>query len=191
MRVTGGLFCGRKLQTVQAALLRPTQDRVREALFSSLADLLPGCSFLDLYAGLGSAGIEAWSRGASRVCWVEQDRRVYRVLRDNIHNLSKTETDCTLLPKCMPVEAFCRRLHAGTFDIVFADPPYARNRSGAVDIAARLATSEILKPDGILVLEQGGDENVPAGCSGDAWQLLRERRYGSSLLRYFQKKGVE
>ncbi len=189
MRVTGGIFCGRRLQTVQAAPLRPTQDRVREALFSSLADVLPGCAFLDLYAGTGAVGIEAWSRGAARVCWVEQNRRVFRVLTDNIRSLSDDISHSNLTPQCLPVEAFCRRAYTAPFDIVFADPPYARNRATKVDVALLLAESALLKPDGLFILEQGGDEPVPSGCRG--WQLLRERRYGSSMLRFFHGKGAE
>lgn len=189
MRVTGGMFCGRRLQTVQAAPLRPTQDRVREALFSALADIVPGCAFLDLYAGVGSVGIEAWSRGAARVCWVEQNRRVFHVLTDNIRSLSDGAVHSTLAPQCMHVEMFCRRRQASGFDIVFADPPYARNRAEKVDVAAMLAGTGLLKPGGVLVLEQGADERIPPGC--ETWPLLREKRYGSTMLRFFQEKGAE
>ncbi len=189
MRVTGGRFRGRRLQTVQAAPLRPTQDRVREALFSSLADLLPGCAFLDLYAGTGSVGIEAWSRGAASVCWVEQNKRVFRVLTDNIRSLSDDTVDSTLSPQCMPAEVFCRRAYHTGFDIIFADPPYARNRPARVDVAAMLAGTTLLAPQGVFVLEQGADEQVPPGCAG--LTLLREKQYGSSMLRFFEQKRTE
>ncbi len=169
-------------------MLRPTQDRVREALFSSLAALLPGASFLDLYAGTGSVGIEAWSRGAGSVCWVEQDRRAFRVLRENIDALSEASSSCKVLPCCMAVEAFCQRASGGPFDVIFADPPYGRNRSHEGDIAAVFMKATLLKPRGILVLEQAVGDCMPAVCE-EVWQLLRERRYGSSQLRYFQMKG--
>ena len=189
MRITGGEFCGRRLQTVQADGLRPTQDRVREALFSSLADRVPGCAFLDLYAGAGGVGIEAWSRGATRVCWVEQNRRVFRVLDENIRSLSDGAVDATLVPCCVSVEAFCRRPVPAPFDIVFADPPYARNRPQALDVGVLLKGDRLLRSGGLLVLEQGADEAIPEGCKG--WQLLRERKYGSSMLRFFEKTGAE
>lgn len=181
------MFCGRRLHTVQTATLRPTQDRVREALFSSIADFLPGCSFLDLFAGTGSVGIEAWSRGAARVCWVEKDRRTFQVLRDNIHRLSDGSSDCSLLSQCVAADTFIRQQREVAFDIVFADPPYARNRSVRLDVMGKIAKSGLLKADGIMVLEQGADESQP--CHAADWVLLRERRYGSSQLRFFKARG--
>jgi len=185
MRVTGGMFRGRRLHTVQAAVLRPTQDRVREALFSALAGTMPGCAFLDLYAGTGSVGIEAWSRGAARVCWVEADRRIFRVLEQNVRALADPPTGAKVEPYCMDAGMFCQRALAGSFDVVYADPPYARSSSGAADVLSVVAKSGILKPDGLLVLEQGADEDVPAGAEG---LLAWERRYGSSMLRFFRLK---
>lgn len=188
MRVTGGIFRGRHLQTASAAVLRPTQDRVREALFSSLADLIPGCAFLDLYAGVGSVGIEAWSRGAALVGWVEGNRRIFQVLEGNIRVLASGSETVRLLPCCMDVGAYCCRspVVEGGFDVVYADPPYARNRTGAADILSVLAKYGVLKPEGIFVLEQGADEPAPVDAG---WMLDRERRYGSTMLRFFRRKG--
>ncbi|MFU8779919.1 MAG: 16S rRNA (guanine(966)-N(2))-methyltransferase RsmD [Kiritimatiellia bacterium] len=186
MRITGGMFRGRRLQTVQAAVLRPTQDRVREALFSTLADIVPGCAFLDLYAGTGSVGIEAWSRGAARVCWVEENRRIFRVLAQNVRALAGTVKDGKVQPYCMDVGFFCQRAIAGCFDVVYADPPYARNRAAEADVLRVLARSTVLQPDGMLILEQGADEAVPVAAE---WMLVWERRYGSSMLRILRKKG--
>ena len=186
MRITGGMFRGRRLQSVQAAVLRPTQDRVREALFSALADALPGCSFLDLYAGTGSVGIEAWSRGAARVCWVEGNRRIFSVLERNVRDLADAVGGVTLEPRCMNAVAFFRQVQAGQFDIVYADPPYARNRNEAETVLPLLAGSPLLRAGGLMVLEQGADEAVP---EHPAWDMLRERRYGSSMLRFFRMKG--
>lgn len=185
MRVTGGVFRGRRLQTVQAAVLRPTQDRVREALFSALAEAIPGSRFLDLYAGTGSVGIEAWSRGAGQICWVERDRRVFGILEQNIRMLAVGGTDATLVPRCMEVAAFCRCVTADTFDIIYADPPYARNRDAAEEVLPLLARSGALRPGGLLVMEQGAVEVRPEYPD---WEFLRERRYGAALLRFFRRK---
>ena len=182
------MFCGRRLHTLQNATLRPTQDRVREALFSSIADFLPGCAFLDLFAGTGSVGIEAWSRGAAHVCWVERDRKTFRILRENIHSLSEVSSDCKLASQCVAADTFLRQRRESAFDLVFADPPYARNRSVRLNLMEKIAQSGLLKVDGMLVLEQGADESIPVG-SNDHWTLLRERRYGSSQLRFFKARG--
>jgi 16S rRNA (guanine966-N2)-methyltransferase len=179
------MFRGRRLQTVQAAVLRPTQDRVREALFSTLADAIAGCAFLDLYAGTGSVGIEAWSRGAARVCWVEENRQIFRTLENNVRVLADSQTDARVEPYCMDVGMFCRRGVAGSFDVIFADPPYARNRQEAADVLAMVGQSRVLQADGMVILEQGADEDAPAAA---AWTLAWERRYGSSQLRIFRKK---
>jgi 16S rRNA (guanine966-N2)-methyltransferase len=189
VRVTGGIFRGRNLQTASAAVLRPTQDRVREALFSSLADLIPGCAFLDLYAGVGSVGIEAWSRGAALVGWVEGNRRIFQVLEGNIRVLASGPETVRLMPCCMDVGGFCRRppVAEGGFDVVYADPPYARNRKGVADILPLLVQHAILKPDGLFVLEQGADAAAPVDAGG--WMLDRERRYGGTMLRFFRRKG--
>lgn len=182
------MFRGRRLQTLQAAVLRPTQDRVREALFSALAEQIPGCAFLDLYAGIGTVGIEAWSRGAARVCWVESQRRIFKTLGDNVRALSDGASDVRLEPCCMDVRAFCKRSQIDAFDVVYADPPYARNRPAGEDVLGLLAGGTLVKPGGVVVLEQGADE--PADV-GDAlvWRLVQERRYGGSVLRYFVRGG--
>jgi 16S rRNA (guanine966-N2)-methyltransferase len=180
------MFRGRRLQTLQAAVLRPTQDRVREALFSSIADMVPGAAFLDLFAGIGSVGIEAWSRGAAHICWIEANRRVFRVLQKNLQTLAREAESATLTPQCVDANVYCRS--AGptrTFDIVYADPPYARNRRDKIEVLPMLSDTGIVKEKGILVLEQGADEEAP---HHKKWTLLQERHYGSSVLRYFQIK---
>jgi 16S rRNA (guanine(966)-N(2))-methyltransferase RsmD len=87
MRVTGGTLGGRLLKVPKGDAVRPTQDMVRQALFSSFATLVPGSRFLDLFAGSGAVGLEAWSRGAAYVCWVESDPRAFRVLKENVETL--------------------------------------------------------------------------------------------------------
>ena len=84
MRIAGGELRGRSVSAPAAGDVRPTQDAVREAVFSMLANILPGSAFLDLFAGSGCVGIEAWSRGAARVLWVERAPAVVRTLRRNV-----------------------------------------------------------------------------------------------------------
>lgn len=177
MRITGGEFSGRRLVTSAAMHARPTQDRVREALFSILATRLGGCAFVDLFAGTGAAGLEALSRGAASVVWVENSPAMFKVLTKNlamlgVHSRSAMRED---------VFSFLRRSAAGGYDIVFADPPYAQR--GGVDYVQKLLENDhlprILRPDGLLVIEQGAREALrePSG-----WQFLDNRKYGQSRI---------
>lgn len=170
--------------------VRPTQDRVREALFSSLQPSLAGASFLDLFAGSGAVGLEAWSRGAERVQWVEQDRRVFATLKENVATLIDAQAARHCF--CQDVLAFCRGWHESVgFDIIFADPPYAMRRSGAGFSEALLAALSLdgrhsmVAPGALLILEQGSWE--PA-VDRPGWQLIREREYGRTCLRTYQEK---
>lgn len=189
LRITGGGLGGRRLRVPPGDGVRPTQDRVREALFSSLQPIIQGTAFLDLFAGSGAVGLEAWSRGAERVCWVEQDRRVFATLKGNVEALlgSEAAVDC----RCQDVFAFCRgwRGERG-FDVIFADPPYAERGAGA-GLAGRLLEAlsgdrqPLVAPGALLVLEQGAREPVPEAAG---WEFLREREYGRTCLRTYRKR---
>jgi len=170
--------------------VRPTQDRVREALFSSLQLDVPDARFLDLFAGSGAVGLEAVSRGASAVCWVEESGAVFKILKSNTAKLCG-DYDQQLL-RCVrgDVFDFVQRCPSGTpFDIIFADPPYQkRGRNNRIPSPSQLLVdilkSDLLSGDGILVLEQGADEPLP-DVSG--WELVRDKRYGGARLRFFRK----
>lgn len=168
--------------------MRPTQDRVRESLFGSLAARLVGARFLDLFAGSGAAGLEARSRGAAFVQWVEHNRATARTLRENVRLLCGSdegvvEADAVAFLRRWPV--------AAPFDLIFADPPYgsarrqARIRGGQpgetlVQTVMRwVAERAWLGAGGVLVLEVAEDETVaPAG----RWRCVAEKRYGGTKL---------
>ena len=118
MRIIGGEFRSRKLQTLPGLDTRPTPDRLREALFNVIAPRIADAVFLDLYAGSGAVGIEALSRGARRVIFVEKSRAAAQVIRDNLAALALLARAEVFTSKPGPV---IERLSA---DIVFADPPY-------------------------------------------------------------------
>jgi len=186
LRITGGSLGGRHIRVPQGEV-RPTQDRVREALFSSLQALLPGASFLDLFAGSGAVGLEAWSRGAAQVVWVEQDRRVYNMLKENVETLcgKAAEAQCRL----QDVFSFCRGWRSGgAFDIIFADPPYAKpdgDAGSAGKLLEAVREAGLAAAGGLLVLEQGGREAAPVAAG---WTVLRERIYGRTCLRIFRRE---
>jgi 16S rRNA (guanine966-N2)-methyltransferase len=174
--------------------LRPTQDRVREALFSSLAERMPGCRFLDLFAGSGAVGIEAWSRGAAEVWWVERDARVFQALSRNVGELC-TERAARSLPDGPEVPGVTHPVRsdvgaflghwtgAAPFDLIYVDPPYAETAEWARKTLMAVKSHSMLQPMGILTVEAAaGGDPVPA-CEG--WQCTRVRRYGSTALHFF------
>ena len=170
-------MCGRKLRVPSVASFRPTQDRVREALGNLLVFALPGARFLDLFAGSGAVGLEAISRGAADVAWVEADRRNWRLIQENAAALGVDASQAY----CADALKWAATAGAGrAFDIVFADPPYADTRAdGLRDVMERCAAHDVVRPGGLFVTEQGG--NAPVG-EADGWEILKNRLYGKTRL---------
>ncbi|MGB9825598.1 MAG: 16S rRNA (guanine(966)-N(2))-methyltransferase RsmD, partial [Desulfofundulus sp.] len=121
MRVIAGIAKKSRLKIPRGWKGRPTADRVKESLFNILSPLIPGSCFLDLYAGTGNVGIEALSRGAQRVVFVEQDKKAVRVIRDNLVHVGFSERAELL---AQDVFLALRQLGGQSFDVIFLDPPY-------------------------------------------------------------------
>ena len=138
MRVTGGVYKGRKL-IVPPGVIRPAMDRMRESLFAVLGDIR-GCSFLDLYCGSGSVGIEAASRGAEPVVFVEKDRGRRAVLERNV-GFVREQTELHILP----VEHYLRRVKR-SFDRIFLDPPFRQRAK--LEVLQLIAARRILAEGG-------------------------------------------
>jgi 16S rRNA (guanine966-N2)-methyltransferase len=173
-RIIGGVAGGRRLSTPPGRSTRPTSDRVREGLFSTLGGDLSGRSFLDLYAGSGAVGLEAASRGANPVLLVERDAHALRAARDNVAALALDG----VAVRADDVTRFLRE--PGTpYDVVYVDPPYA---DAVEDVLALLVGGGWLAPGGDVVVERdtrGAPPVWPAGIDAD-----RSRRYGDSTLWY-------
>ncbi|HXF03944.1 MAG TPA: 16S rRNA (guanine(966)-N(2))-methyltransferase RsmD [Blastocatellia bacterium] len=149
MRVIAGRYKGRRLKSPPGLDVRPTPDRLKESLFNILQDRLPGSRFLDLCAGTGSAGIEALSRGATFVLFVERSRAAVAVLRENLRALNIIEGyDVYCGDALVALEQLIER--GDRFDIVFFDPPYASNLYEPV--MSCLGGGEVLAPGGILIV---------------------------------------
>jgi 16S rRNA (guanine966-N2)-methyltransferase len=165
--------------------VRPTQDRVREALFSALAARVPGARVLDLFSGTGALGIESWSRGAGSVCCVESHRAVFRVLKQNLAHLCDGGDGGEI--RAVPMDAF-RFLRTARqdepFDLIFADPPYLAGReTGTLQKILRcLYRRSMLAPDGLFVYEQGDAEPAP---EERGWRLLQRKKYGETRLLFY------
>ncbi|MFO7535178.1 MAG: 16S rRNA (guanine(966)-N(2))-methyltransferase RsmD [Kiritimatiellia bacterium] len=188
MRITGGFLGNRQIE-VPARGVRPTQDRVRQALFSSLAERVGEALFLDLCAGSGSVGIEAWSRGAAQVWWVEGHARTYSILKKNVEALCGPPASSGGVLRLFREEGlrFLRQESPETaFDLIFSDPPYGAEEAGRPWVAAALESVRMnrrLKPGGLFVMEQSTRESVwPA----PGWQTPVSKGYGETALVYYR-----
>lgn len=180
IRITAGAWRGRQLKVPRGGDVRPAQDRVRLAVFSSLADRVPGARVLDLFAGTGAYGLEALSRGAASATWVENNRRILTVLRENVTTLGGPDRG----PAVVFADAL-RFLERGggdaPYDLIFADPPYDRDGGWLKKILSALTGKSILKSSGLLVMEQS--VHVPA-VTREGWQQLKRRVYGETQIDY-------
>lgn len=179
-RIIGGVAGGRRLRTPPGEATRPTAERVREALFSSLeaGGGLAGLVVLDLYAGSGALGLEARSRGAARVVLVEHDRRTAELVRANARALGLDGVRVV----AAPVGRFLAGETSARFDLVLADPPYdlAPDRLSAV--LARLVAGGWLAGDAQVVVERSRRGQPPTWPEGIG--ASRERAYGETVLWY-------
>jgi len=179
MRVIAGTASGIHLRP-PGGPVRPTMDRVRGAVFSSLGERVPGARVLDLFAGAGGYGIEALSRGAAEVLFVDN----HPGAKINIEkNLQATRLEGSVL--IQEALAFVRKhLLPQTYDLVFADPPYAKTK-GIPDYPAALVELEPLRdallPDGLLVVEKWRHSPAP---ESPLWTLIKSKRYGASEILY-------
>ncbi len=179
-RIIAGALKGRRLATPQGDRTRPTADRVREALFNSLAPGgdLEGLRFADLYAGSGAVGLEALSRGAEHALFVESHAQTVKLLRRNIAELGVADAHVI----SAPVEKALASPPESPYDIVFADPPYAVTDQAVGEMLAALVEHDWLAADADVVVERGGRGAVvpwPEKIAED-----RVRRYGTTALCY-------
>lgn len=177
-RIIAGDAGGRRLVVPAGHATRPTADRAREGLFSTLASLrgsLVGSRFLDLYAGSGAVGLEAASRGAASVLLVERDPKAVRAIRANLTTLAFPAVE--LRPE--PVDRVLDGAGVAPFDVVFLDPPYDE----AVDEQlASLVRNDWLATDAIVCAER--PSRGPSVVWPDGLEPLRSRRYGEGTLCY-------
>lgn len=172
MRVVAGSARGRRLVTPAGTDVRPTSDRVREAVFNALGsmDALVGATVLDLFAGSGALGIEALSRGASHVTFVDSSRRSLDAVRANLATCG-FEGSATVVSS--DALGWVRRAEVGHWDLALLDPPYSFD--GWHELLAGL-------PADLAVVESDRAVDPPHG-----WRVLRERRYGGSVVGIIEK----
>jgi 16S rRNA (guanine966-N2)-methyltransferase len=169
VRVVAGKYRGRRLQAPRGTSVRPTSDRVREALFSILGDI-SGLAVLDLFAGSGALGIEALSRGAARVVLVENDRHALDAISTNLEPLGDVNAQVVRADALSWLRAA-----RGPFDLVLVDPPYSSARSLAGPLSDALPA--VLSPNALIVSES--DKRDPLTL---AFPLDDERTYGHTRI---------
>ena len=185
MRVIAGSAGGIRLAVPKSGV-RPTMDRVKAAIFSSLGEAVIGARVLDLFAGSGALGIEALSRGAASAIFVEDDRQSAEAIEKN---LAKTNLEGRV--RQQDVFDFLRpRANAEKFEIIFADPPYEKGRDGA-NYTEKLLNNEnlpqSLAPNGIFVLEKRPSETI---SELKFWQVIRQKTYGATEVLFLTKSAM-
>ena len=171
----------RRLTTPRGAQTRPTSDRVREALFSAIESWcgsLQGLRFLDLYAGSGAVGLEAWSRGAGVVTLVEQDRRTAALITSNARALGFARANVLT----SSVAATLTKPPAAPYDLAFLDPPYPLAEEPLAEDLESLVAQEWLVPGALVTVERSTRSPEPTWPAG--FEDVRSRKYGETTLWY-------
>jgi 16S rRNA (guanine966-N2)-methyltransferase len=174
-RITGGSLNSRKLRSPKGLNVRPTPGRVKESLFSILADRLDGARVLDLFAGTGAIGFEAASRGAARVVAVESHRETAAAIEDAARSMG---VDNVVHVFAAPAERALYRLE-GPFDIVYLDPPYANEVP--LQLFRLLHERKLLAPDALVVFEHAAKTILP---DIPGYRSQREEVYGDVALAF-------
>ena len=178
VRIISGQFKSRRLKSAPPAGIRPTSDKLKETIFNIIGNSVDGAVFLDGCAGTGGIGVEALSRGAAMVCFVEQNRKACRIIRENLAML-KVEEGLRILEMDLAKGLDVATLEGLEFDIAFVDPPYE-----ATDLYEVSLAKVPLKPDGLLILEHSKRKNLPEAAG--KLRRVRSLVQGDAALAFYR-----
>jgi len=181
MRITAGKFKNKQIKTIDSDLIRPTLSKIRESLFNVLQNDIDDAIFLDLFAGSGIMGIEAASRNAKEVIFIEKNPKHYKLLKTNLKTLD-FENKTFLSDSINLIEKFNEK----TFDIIYSDPPYKTDLNNKV--LEILSRKSLLKDDGWLILECSKDEDFSNEIEVNSFELIKEKIYGDTKVLYLKQK---
>lgn len=181
MRIISGKYGGRRLKAFKAGHIRPTTDRVKETLFNIIQSYIPEARVLDLYAGTGSLGLEALSRGAQFVVAVEMNRKSQSIIKDNVEML-KAGDEHKLIGD--DVFKFIKSYDGDPFDLVFVDPPFTK--AIAHDSMLALAPCKFLQQGCVIAIESSKQERIDDDYEG--LELLDRKAFGDKSLSIFRKE---
>jgi 16S rRNA (guanine(966)-N(2))-methyltransferase RsmD len=194
MRIIGGEHRGRTIKMPKTGKARPTQDRVREAVFNIIREKVPGSKVLDLYAGSGAFGIEALSRGAQSAIFVDNNINCIRAIKSNLSSVDYRAPLARVF-KNEAVKAIAALKEKGAaFDIIFLDPPYNKASfdklriSLAKNCLIKIAGCDILSQHGFVVAEHFVKDILPEETG--TLSLVKRRKYGDTVVSFYQKKGL-
>jgi 16S rRNA (guanine966-N2)-methyltransferase len=179
MRIVAGEFRGRRLRPVPEKGIRPTADRIREAVFNILGDRVRGAVVLDLFAGTGALGLEALSRGAAEAVFVDRMDAALRTISRNLDDLGLANRS-RVIRWDLSRNLGPLRGRRPAFDLVFLDPPYGRGLLAPT--ISRLVAADCLTPGARLVAEHSTEESPPAAPGGPV--ATDRRRYGKTLVSF-------
>ena len=181
MRIITGKARGLKLTTPKNMDVRPTSDRVKESLFNIIGTKIVGTRVLDLFAGTGNLGLEAWSRGAEKVVFIDESQASLQLVRSNITK-AKAEKETKVL-KGNAVKVIADLVAKGErFDFIFCDPPY--NKGLPAQIIEQVAKYDIVAPGGYLVVEHSQHEILPE--LPIKLEIIRSEKYGETLISFLR-----
>jgi 16S rRNA (guanine966-N2)-methyltransferase len=181
VRIIGGEFKGRRLLVPHGRRIRPTSDRVREAIFDILGPVWTFQRVLDLFAGTGSLGIEALSRGADEVVFVEQGKGALTILKGNLKAL-RLKSRAWVLPLTAKRGIAVLGEREEAFDLIFMDPPYGKGLGGRT--IEEIARRSIINSAGVIVIEHSSKEEIIPSAG---LELSQQRRYGDTSVSFFHK----
>lgn len=184
MRIIAGEFSSRKLETKKGSTTRPTLDKVREAVFSSLGGFFDGGSVLDLYAGSGAVGLEALSRGMEHAYFSDKDREACNIIKKNIA-LLKVEDRTKVYPIADVKMLSLMKKENRQFRLVYLDPPYAKQRN--IEVLKYLDENDMIVEGGMVVIESLQEETYHLD-SLQHLQYIKEVVYGISKITYYKHK---
>ena len=181
MRIVGGEFSSRKIVTSSGRSTRPTLDKVREAVFSSLGGLFDGGTVLDLYAGSGAVGLEALSRGFQHAVFADISKDAIRAIKENIHSLKVEDYTEVFAMKDLKVLSLLAE-RGMKFDLVYLDPPYALQHNN--EVLAFLDKHHMLNAGARVVIESLKEETYDMDYS--LIHPYKEKAYGISKITYYR-----
>jgi 16S rRNA (guanine966-N2)-methyltransferase len=182
MRIISGRFKGHHLISFQAKHIRPTTDRVKETLFNKINFEAHFGRVLDLFCGTGNLGLEALSRGATHVTFVDAHKQSIQITRDNIVKLKVTKDESLVIQK--DVLHYLKQYSGEAFDIIFADPPFTEKM--AHDVMLGLSSSQAVGPETVISIESEKKERM----EDQYGELIRydHREFGDKILSFFKKQ---
>ncbi|HQR33454.1 MAG TPA: 16S rRNA (guanine(966)-N(2))-methyltransferase RsmD [Blastocatellia bacterium] len=185
MRVIAGQYKGRRLKTLDGMAVRPTSDRMRETLFNILAPRIEGARFVDVCAGSGAVGIEALSRGAAQVTFIETARKATLVISENLRHCGITN-DFKFISRDAVAAMKYLAYEKQQFDILYFDPPYDSDIYSPV--MWQIAQNNLLAEDGIVIVEHR--RQLPLAPNYDDLRPYRELVQGESVLTFFRMEAA-